>query len=67
MATQYVMENTISKDAVTLTAAESARYLGVHYATLLRLIKRGHIRTIPGLRHKRITPGELRRYLNSGS
>ncbi len=37
--------------------------LKVEYKTVLRLIQRGLLRTIPGIRHKRITEQELRRYL----
>jgi hypothetical protein len=37
--------------------------LGVDYKTVLNLIKRGHLRALPGLRHKRITGAELNRYL----
>jgi len=45
------------------TPDEVASLLGVNYKTVLNLIKRGHLRTLPGLRHKRITDGELKRYL----
>jgi len=45
------------------TADEVAEVLKVEYKTVLRLIKRGLLKTIPGIRHKRITEQELRRYL----
>ncbi|MGA9778082.1 MAG: helix-turn-helix domain-containing protein [Verrucomicrobiia bacterium] len=45
------------------TAREVAGMLKVEYKTVLRLIQRGLLRTIPGIRHKRITEQELRRYL----
>ena len=46
------------------TAVEVAAFLGVDYKTVLNLIKRGHLRALPGLRHKRITDAELNRYLD---
>lgn len=49
------------------TADEVARILGVDYKTVLSLIKRGHLRALPGLRHKRITADELNRYLGRQS
>ena len=45
------------------TAVAVAGLLGVDYKTVLNLIKRGHLRALPGLRHKRITEAELNRYL----
>ena len=45
------------------TAEEVAAKLKVDYKTVLRLIQRGHIKTLPGIRHKRITEAELDRYL----
>ena len=45
------------------TADEVAGLLKVDYKTVLRLIKRGLIKAIPGIRHKRITEQELNRYL----
>jgi excisionase family DNA binding protein len=45
------------------TAVAVAVLLGVDYKTVLNLIKRGHLRALPGLRHKRITEAELNRYL----
>lgn len=45
------------------TAEEVAAKLKVEYKTVLRLIKRGHLKTLPGIRHKRITEAELNRYL----
>jgi len=44
-------------------AHEVAGLLGVDYKTVLNLIRRGHLRALPGLRHKRITGMELNRYL----
>jgi excisionase family DNA binding protein len=46
------------------TAHEVGVLLGVDYKTVLNLIKRGHLRALPGLRHKRITQAELNRYLS---
>ncbi len=37
--------------------------LKVEYKTVLRLIQRGLLKAIPGIRHKRITEQELRRYM----
>ena len=45
------------------TAGAVAVLLGVDYKTVLNLIKRGQLRALPGLRHKRITEAELNRYL----
>lgn len=45
------------------TADEVAGVLHVDYKTVLRLIKRGLLKAIPGIRHKRITEQELHRYL----
>jgi len=45
------------------TAEEVACLLKVDYKTVLRLIKRGLLNAIPGIRHKRITEQELNRYL----
>lgn len=45
------------------TAREVAEVLKVEYKTVLRLIQRGLLKAIPGIRHKRITEQELRRYL----
>jgi len=36
------------------SAGEVADVLGVDYKTVLNLIRRGHLRTLPGLRHKLI-------------
>jgi excisionase family DNA binding protein len=45
------------------TATEVAELLKVEYKTVLRLIQRGLLKAIPGIRHKRITEQELQRYL----
>jgi hypothetical protein len=45
------------------TAVEIAALLGKDYKTVLSLIKRGHLRALPGLRHKLVTEAELNRYL----
>ena len=45
------------------TADEVAGLLQVDYKTVLRLIQRGLLKAIPGIRHKRITEQELNRYL----
>ena len=45
------------------TAEEVAGKLKVEYKTVLRLIQRGLLKTLPGIRHKRITEAELNRYL----
>lgn len=54
-----------SKGAVmnVYTAEEVAGKLKVDYKTVLRLIQRGLLKTLPGIRHKRITEAELNRYL----
>jgi excisionase family DNA binding protein len=45
------------------TAVEVAAELKVDYKTVLRLVKRGFLKALPGIRHKRITEEELNRYL----
>ena len=45
------------------TAEEVAGLLKVDYKTVLRLIQRGLLQAIPGIRHKRITEQELHRYM----
>jgi hypothetical protein len=45
------------------TAVAIAALLGKDYKTVLSLIKRGHLRALPGLRHKLVTDAELNRYL----
>ncbi len=45
------------------TAGEIAGQLNVDYKTVLNLIKRGLLKALPGIRHKRITEAEFNRYL----
>ena len=45
------------------TAVEVAAVLKVDYKTVLNLMKRGFLKALPGIRHKRITEEELNRYL----
>lgn len=45
------------------TADEIAGQLNVSKQTVLNLIKRGDLKGLPGIRHKRITEAELNRYL----
>lgn len=49
------------------TADEVAGMLKVSYKTVLRLIQRGDLTPLPGLRHIRITEAELCRYLGVAS
>lgn len=46
------------------TVEEVAAILRVDYKTVLRLIERGLLKVLPGIRHKRITEEELKRYLD---
>ena len=48
------------------TATEVACLLQVDYKTVLRLIQRGLLKAIPGIRHKRITEDEIKRFLGAG-
>ena len=48
------------------TADEIAGQLQTSYKTVLNLIKRGLLKALPGIRHKRITEAEFNRYLCSG-
>jgi excisionase family DNA binding protein len=45
------------------TADEIAGQLKTSYKTVLNLIQRGQLKSLPGIRHKRITEEEFRRYL----
>ena len=45
------------------TVEEVAEILKLENKTVLRLIKRGFLKALPGIRHKRITEEELKRYL----
>jgi len=45
------------------TADEIAGQLQTSYKTVLNLIKRGLLKALPGIRHKRITEAEFNRYL----
>ena len=53
----------VSETVKIYTANEVAGLLKVDYKTVLRLIQRGLLKAIPGIRHKRITEQELNRYL----
>ncbi len=44
-------------------ADEIAGQLNVDYKTVLNLIKRGLLKALPGIRHKRVTEEEFNRYL----
>ena len=46
------------------TVEEVAAILRVDYKTVLRLIQRGLLKVLPGIRHKRVTEQELNRYLD---
>jgi excisionase family DNA binding protein len=46
------------------TAEEVAAILRVDYKTVLRLVQRGRLKVLPGIRHKRMTEEELMRYLD---
>jgi excisionase family DNA binding protein len=48
----------------TRTLAETAEILGVSYHTVQRLIYKGDIRTVPGLRVRLIPVREIDRFLN---
>jgi hypothetical protein len=43
---------------------ETAGMLGLSYITVWRLLKRGLIKSVPGLRHKVIPATEIQRFLN---
>jgi excisionase family DNA binding protein len=46
------------------TVEEVAAILRVDYKTVLRLIRRGLVKVLPGIRHKRVPEDELKRYLD---
>ena len=46
----------------TVYTAEEAAALGVRDDTIYRLIKRNELKTVRGIRHKRILKSELERY-----
>jgi excisionase family DNA binding protein len=47
----------------TYTVGEIAGILNVSQKTVLNLIKRGQLKALPGIRHKRVTEAELCRFL----
>lgn len=44
---------------------ETAAVLGLSYPTVWRLVQRGKIRAVPGLRHKLIPQKEIERFLGT--
>jgi excisionase family DNA binding protein len=46
------------------TVQEVADKLKLEYKAVLGLIKRGYLKALPGIRHKRIPASELNRYLD---
>jgi excisionase family DNA binding protein len=46
------------------TVEEVAAILRVDYKTVLRLIQRGLLKVLPGIRHKQIPEQELKRYMD---
>lgn len=50
----------------TRTLKETAEILGVSYHTVQRLIYKGEIRTVPGLRMRLIPLKEIDRFLSLG-
>ena len=48
---------------IIYTAGQIAGLLQTSYKTVLNLIKRGHLKALPGIRHKRVTEEEFHRYL----
>jgi excisionase family DNA binding protein len=49
------------------TVGEIAELLNLSYKTVLNLIRRGHLRALPGLRHKLVPEAELNRYLGGSN
>ena len=50
---------------LVFTVPEAAELLGVSEKSIYRLIERGLLRSAGGMRHKRITPAEIERYLKA--
>lgn len=55
---------TVTVEKLTHTPVEAALALGVTRETVYRLIARGKLRAVPGLRHKLIPKPELLRFIN---
>jgi len=53
--------------AVTCSLRETAELMGVHPATVYRLVARQLLAPVPGLRHLRFTHEEIHRFLNGGN
>jgi excisionase family DNA binding protein len=51
-------------DTATLSVYEAAQLLGVSPFTIYRLIQRGKLRALAGIRHKRIPKTEVNRFLS---
>lgn len=50
-------------ESLTYSISETATLIGVSYHTVFRLLKRGKLRALSGIRHKRIPKTELERFL----
>lgn len=62
------MKNTDDKNnkpqqRLALSLQETAEALGLSYITIYRLMKRGKLRAVPGVRHKLIPMREIERFL----
>jgi excisionase family DNA binding protein len=55
---------TVTVEKLTHSPAEAAQALGVSRETIYRLLARGKLRAVPGLRHKLIPKLELVRFAN---
>lgn len=56
-----------AKFPLTYSVKETAAILGVSSVTVYRLLQRGTLTALPGLRTKRITRQSLQRYLDAAS
>jgi excisionase family DNA binding protein len=57
------IEQSGATTALTCSTREAAGLLGVSDHTIFRLIKRGKLRALPFIRHKRIPRSEIERFI----
>lgn len=56
---------TASVERLALSPNEAAQSLGLSRETIYRLLARGKLRAVPGIRHKVIPRSELKRFIES--
>jgi excisionase family DNA binding protein len=56
-------KNQRPRERLALSLKETASALGISYATVWRLVQRGKLRSVPGIRHHVIPIKEIERFL----